>query len=320
MTAVSTSEHASSVTGRFARSGVHSDCSAIVVTYNSAQDIGPLLDALRLLATQLILRVVVVDNGSVDGTVSIVRNCPDVELVEAQKNLGYSGGINLGRIHSGPTDTLLILNPDAVFEPSAVLRLVRACDDPKVGAAVPRLEDRCGRLYPSLRREPSLSRAFGDALLGPRFGRRPGWLSELVRGRSEYERTHDVEWATGAVLAITSGCDVQVGSWDERFFLYSEETDYFARVRQAGLRVRFVPHARVVHDGGGSGRSEQLDALMAVNRVRYYEKYHGRFASRLFRSIVVLHHMVRISRPADRRLVRLLTDRRSWPSLPSAER
>jgi GT2 family glycosyltransferase len=289
------------------------DCAVVIVTYNSGRDIAGLLDSLPAAAAGLTLRVVVVDNGSVDATVGLVRDRRDVICVEANANLGYAGGINVGRQHAGAWTALAVLNPDLVLEPGALRELFAALDEPGVGMAVPMLLEQDGRCYPSLRRELTLARAIGDGIFGGRFARRPGWLSEIVRDAGEYRHRHAIDWAGGAAMLISAACDQAVGPWDERFFLYLEEVDYATRVRAAGLRIDFVPGARVRHRGGGSGQSPALTALMAVNRVRYIEK-HGRNAF-AYRAAVILHELLRSADPGHRAALRAVSRRSSWEAL-----
>ena len=260
----------------------HTDCAVVIVTYNSGHCIAGLLESLPAAAPGLTLRAVVVDNGSSDDTVRVVRSSPGVTLVEAKANLGYAGGINAGRRAVGSYSALLVLNPDVVLEKGSITRMHAALSDPAVGVVVPALIDAEGRRFRSLRREPTLSRAIGEGLLGDHMGRRPGWLSEMVREDEAYQIPHSVDWATGAVFLIAAACNRKVGDWDERFFLYSEETDYAARDRAEGFRVEYLPAARAYHSGGASGQSSVLTALMAVNRIRYMEKHRGQ--TRAFRA------------------------------------
>ena len=169
----------------------HVDCGIIVVTYNSAQHIGNLLDSLSPATGGLRTRCVVVDNSSSDETMSIVRSRNEVTAIEAGGNLGYAGAINLAIAHIGSCSSLLILNPDLVLEPRAVVELFQALDQPEVGIAVPMLLSDDGSLYLSTRREPSVSRALGEALFGARWPRRPGWLSETIRDRHAYQRSRE---------------------------------------------------------------------------------------------------------------------------------
>lgn len=295
------------------------DCAVVVVTHNSAGHLGALLASLPEATEGLSTRTVVVDNASTDGTPEVAGRA-GVRCVRAGANLGYAGGINLGRACAGPRRSLLILNPDVVLDPVCVTRLADVLTD-SVGVAVPTLLDTEGRITWSLRREPTVLGALGDSLLGKRCPERPAWLSETVRGPVAYGRDHDVDWATGAVLLASAACDEAVGDWDaDRFFLYGEETDFFARARARGYRVRFVPGARARHEGGGSGRSDDLVALLAVNRVRYFEKYHGRGSAAAFRAAVTLGFLLRSNRPSHRRALGVLIRRSSWSSLPGGRR
>jgi GT2 family glycosyltransferase len=294
------------------------DCAVIIVTYNSARDILGLLESLPCAAADVTLQVVVVDNGSADATVELVSGRPDVMCVEVGANLGYAAGINIGRERVGDCASILVLNPDLVLEPGAIREMLGVLSDTSVGVVVPMLFDGDGHRCQSLRRRPTLARAIGDALFGHYFGRRPGWLSEVVRSKASYKQRHPVDWATGAAMLISADCDRSVGQWDERFFLYSEEVDYATRARAAGFRIEYLPTARARHRGGGSGQSADLVALMAVNRVRYMEKHRPRL--RVYRAVVALHELLR-SRDAAHRTALLAVIRRSrWPALLRADR
>jgi GT2 family glycosyltransferase len=292
------------------------DCAVIIVTYNSARYIGEMLDSLAAAAGDLTLRTIVIDNGSTDDTICRLRDRLDVTIVETGVNLGYAGGINVGRAHAGEYGALAVLNPDLIVEPGAICELCTALDAPGVGVAVPTLLDFAGQFYPSLRREPSLTTAIGDALFGRHFKRRPAAMSEIVRDERKYGDRHSVDWAVGAAMVISAACDRLVGTWDERFFLYSEETDYAARVRAAGFRVEYVPRARVRHQGAGSGQSHGLMALKAVNRVRYFEKH--KKAARRMRAAVLLHELLRATSAGHRGALVAVARRSTWEPLISS--
>jgi N-acetylglucosaminyl-diphospho-decaprenol L-rhamnosyltransferase len=295
----------------------HVDCGIIVVTYNSARHIENLLDSLPAASGCLKTRCIVLDNNSSDETMAVVSSRTGIVAIEADHNLGYAGAINLARARIGSCSSLLILNPDLVLEPQALVRLYEALSQERVGIAVPMLLSHDGSLYLSTRREPSVSRALGEALFGACWPRRPGWLSETIRDHHAYRRPRDVAWAGGAALLISAACNDAVGEWDDgRFFLYSEETDFAARARRCGYRVVYVPTARARHEDGGSGRSSALNALMAVNRVRYYEKYHRRPVTSLFRAAVVLHYFLRSTDPDQRVALKVLIRRSRWRNLP----
>lgn len=266
---------AQTTSGAFVGQHEHADVTAIIVTYQSAATIGPLLRSLRDQCSGVRMRVVVADNGSSDATARTVLGHPDVVLVRTGRNLGYAGGINAALRVAGETDSLLVLNPDIRLEPHAVERMRARLERESAGVVVPLILSAGGERYPSLRREPSLTRALGDALLGSHLPTRAGFLSEMVREPSAYGHAHPVDWATGAVMLIAEPTARAVGRWDERYFLYSEETDYLRRVRGARATVWFEPGARAVHLQGASGSSPALDALMSVNRIVYHRAHHG---------------------------------------------
>lgn len=294
------------------------DCTLIVVSYNSADDLPGLLDTLPDAAPGMRVRVLVVDNDSADDVAAVTAGRAGVELIRAGGNLGYAGGINVGRRHVGRTRAVAVLNPDLRLGPGSLTCLVEAACRPGVGAAVPRFVDGgTAETFTSLRREPTILRLLGDTLFGRRWPGRPAWLSEIVWNGRRYERPGPVDWGTGAVLVMAAEVDAAVGPWDDvRFFLYSEETDYSRRIRMAGSTVQYVPEARVMHRGGGSGTGTQQTALTEVNRVRYYRKYHGPLASAVFRSVMIVNELLRSRRPENRAALRALLWRRRWATLP----
>ena len=276
-------------------------------------DIDNLLDSLPQAADDLSLKIVVVDNCSVDDTVALVRKHIGVVCIESDVNLGYAGGINFGMRHIDQCAALVVLNPDLILHRGALRKMFNELDDPSVGIVAPMMLDSDGHRFPSLRREPTLMRTLGDTLFGRRFDRRPSWLSEMVWDEKAYESSHLIDWATGAALLISRECSETIGSWDEQFFLFSEETDYATRARRAGFGVLYQPFARVQHRGGGSGQSRELQALLAVNRIRYREKHCGR--SRIYWGIVILQELLRSLDPGHRHSLRAVLRRSTWNSI-----
>ena len=298
--------------------GEEADVTVVVVTYQSEEVISELLSDLRREASSLRLRVVVVDNASTDATVARARAHPGVVVVEDGRNGGYAAGINLGVRHSGRSRAILALNPDVRIDDGALIALWQRLWQPGVGAVVPEILDDYGRRTDSLRFEPSVLRALGDALLGDRLPRRPTWLTETDHDPESYAFAHAVEWATGACVMVRTEVSQRIGPWDEDFFLYSEEVDYLHRVRAAGWATWFEPTASVRHQGTGSGTSAQLGALLAVNKVRYAHKHHGPTRADALRAAVALGELLRSRDPDHRIALGYLVSRRRWKTLPGA--
>lgn len=292
------------------------DCAVIIVAYQSAGDLPGLLASVPAAAGSMSWHAVVVDNYGLDGVDEIVGHRPDVAVIHSSGNLGYSGGLNLGLGHAPPSRFTAFLNPDLVLEPEALSNLAEVCAG-DCAAAVPLVVDDAGVPSPSLRREPSLPGALGEALFGDHWAARPRWLAEMVRGTSPYQRLTTIHWATGAALLVRTDVLAEIGPWDaDRFFLYSEETDYFRRIRASGREVRFTPNAVVRHRGAGSGTSIDLAVLQLVNKVRYYRKWHGRLPTAAFFAVAVLHCVLRAGRPESRAGLRALFSSRARAALP----
>ncbi|MDO6143609.1 WecB/TagA/CpsF family glycosyltransferase [Paenarthrobacter aurescens] len=306
--------------GSFAPVAERADVAVVVVTYNNAEDVGPLVASLRKEAHNVSIKVVVADNSPDERTLLELAHHPDITAVRTGGNLGYAGGINAAMALAGDAGSYLILNPDLRVEPGAVAAMLKRMNAQGAGVVVPVLLDDDGTIYPSLRREPGVLRALGDAALGSYVKGRPGWLSEMDFDPESYVHGHRVDWATGAALLISSAAAEAVGAWDERFFLYSEETDYCHRVRDAGFSIWFEPAARMWHERGGSGSSPALVALMSVNRVRYADKYLGRGRALAFRGVVLAAEVARLNKAGHRDAALAVLSQRRWEALPHATR
>lgn len=300
----------------FAGADDPADVAVVVVSYQSAGDLPALINSLRDEAHDVRIRVIVADNASTDGSADVARSEPGVIVVETGGNLGYAAGINAAMSHAGDAQAVLVLNPDLTLDRGSVTALLaRLRTSPRVGIVVPKILDAAGTLYQSLRREPSLVRTTADAVLGHYWLTRPEWLSEFVRNDHQYLCARTIDWATGAAMLVDRSVWDVVGQWDERFFLYSEETDFFRRVRVAGFAVWYEPAATVRHRQGGSGASDELTALVVVNRLRYMEKHHPQSAW-LHRMIMIVHEEIRRGDPTHALARRALWSRSRWELLP----
>lgn len=273
-----------------------------MVTYNSAAHLPGLVESLDgAMAGVDQWELVVADNDSSDGSADLVAAlAPSATVVPMGRNAGYSAAINAATAHGRADYDTLVLNPDVRLGPGCVGQLQEALADGRAGIAVPRLVDEHDRTWPSLRRDPSVARAWGEALLGGRLASVVG-LSEMERAGRGYERTRPVEWATGAVLLVAAECREAVGPWDERYFLYSEEVDYFQRVRAAGYVPTYVPGARAFHAQGDFRTDPGLWRLLMANRVVHFGLGHGAVRTAAFRCALGVGELIRSPRGAVHR-------------------
>jgi len=228
------------------------DVSAVVVSYNSAAD---LPDCLRSLRSEGVTEVVVVDNASADSSVEVVQRAdPDARIVQTGANLGFGSAANRGvAVTTG--DHVLILNPDTVVEPGTLKALSEALDrDPALALVGPRLENVDGSLYPSVRRFPDLTVAFGHAFLGLVWARNPATRRYRMLDWDHDRPAAGVDWVSGACVLVRRSAFDMVGGFDEAYFMYVEDVDLCWRLGQAGWRIGYEPAGRVVHALGGSSR------------------------------------------------------------------
>ncbi len=268
------------------------DLAIVIVTFNSRHVIEALLDSLPAAVGALTCDVVVVDNDSTDGTAELVEQRTHCTVVRSS-NEGYSGGINRGIAAARSARAILVLNPDVRLAADAAVRMYDQTIVDSVGIVAPQIRDDDGHLHRSLRREPTLLRALGLTRTNI-----PA-LSEYVGLERDYLQAGEVDWALGAALLITAACLEAVGPWDESFFLYSEETDYCRRARNAGFSVRYEPRAVASHLGAQSGVSDQIHTMQILNRVRDYTRRHRAPASWSYFVLAILNETFRI--PRERR-------------------
>jgi N-acetylglucosaminyl-diphospho-decaprenol L-rhamnosyltransferase len=282
----------------------------VVVTYNSECLVDDLIVSLDDGLKGVAWHLTVADNASADGTVPALRQlAPAAMIIEMGSNAGYAAGINAAVRAAPPHSAILVLNPDVRLMPGCVAELLKALR-PDTGLAVPQLVDGKSELIESMRRRPTVLRAWGDALLGARRAGLYPALGEVVTDRRRYEAEAVTDWAEGSTLLITSECWRRCAPWDESFFLYSEETDFALRAREAGLVTRYVPAARAVHLQGGSGTSPGLWTLLMLNKVRLFRRYNGRTRTVAYWSALVLREASRalIGRATSRAAVKALVN------------
>jgi GT2 family glycosyltransferase len=212
---------------------------AVVVNYNSASRLGPLLD---VLGPQVDV-VVIVDNASVDGSADSVEGRGGVQVIHNAENRGFAAAANQGAARAGG-EWILFVNPDAHLQANDVTTLLHDVP-PDVAAVAPLQVDEHGSPKPETGgHRPTLLRYLVWALVPVRFHRRFGpWLAPPWP-----ERDQELDWVSGALLAIRRPVFEGLGGFDERYFLYHEDVDFGTRARTAGYRILCRPAVRLHHE------------------------------------------------------------------------
>ncbi|HEY4346693.1 MAG TPA: glycosyltransferase family 2 protein [Gaiellaceae bacterium] len=247
---------------------MHDDVTVVVVTWNAAEHVE------RCLASVEGYPAIVVDNGSTDGTVALVREgFSDVEVIE-QENRGMGGGNNAG-IRAASTRYWFLLNSDAWVVGDGLDRLVSFADaHPEAAVVGPRLENPDGSLQRSVRGDPTLWRLATEYLFLRKLAPRSAAFNAFYGAGFAHDAVREVESLQGAALLVRAEAAAAVGLFDEAFFMFSEETDWLYRFRSAGWKVMFTPDAEVIHVGGAShGGRLYVENLRGI--LRFLDKHRG---------------------------------------------
>ncbi len=261
------------------------------------------------------LEIIVVDNASTDGSpAAVAAHFPAVRLIANADNRGFAAATNQG-LASTSSPLVLLLNSDTEVAPDAIGALREAlARDPGLGAVGARLVGPDGAPQASCSRAPTAWREAVHVLRLERVARGLHYPPAMWRG----QRPADVEVIQGACLMVRREVVDAVGGLDEGYFMYSEETEWCERIRNAGWRLAWVPAARVVHHGGGSTRlvASAMFARLYASKVRFLRRNRGAAEARAFKAALALAAAGRLAaapvalllRPRDAGLRRLTAD------------
>lgn len=268
------------------------DVSIVIVSYNTAAILHQCLRSVQSslsISPELTSEIWVVDNASSDDSAELVgKEFPDIHLIANKENRGF-GAANNQAIAEAQGRYILILNPDTEVRSSAIGKLVRYLDEhPTVGLVGGRLVYPDGSFQHSCFHFPTLLMTLFDFFpINHRF------TDSRFNGRypkSWYERPFVIDHPLGACMLVRKEVLEQVGTFDERFFIYCEEVDLCIRVKKTGWAIHCVPSAEIVHHSAKST-----------------SQFRGRMLVELHRSRVQLFnkHYNSAFRWANRRLIRL---------------
>ncbi|HEY3396923.1 MAG TPA: glycosyltransferase family 2 protein [Armatimonadota bacterium] len=256
--------------------------SVCLVNWNTRDHLQRCLESLREHTSDLAPVIVVVDNGSEDGSAALVaEQFPEVRLLANPDNRGYAAGTNQA-LAAVAAEHYLLLNPDVVVSPGSVQYLLDFLDrHPAAGAVAPRLRYPDGRVQLTCRSFPTPDTLWYDALglsrLFPhsrRFGKyRMSWWA--------HDDEREVDQPMASALLLRGAALAAVGGLDEDFPLFFNDVDLCYRLRQAGWAVWFTPQAEMTHFHGASTSQVWSQALNASERgfVCFYQKhYRGRLS------------------------------------------
>jgi len=281
------------------------DISVIILSYNVKDLMKECLNSLSNEISDMNTEVVVVENGSSDGSGEfITREFPWVKLVKTQVNLGFGGGNNLGMKYAKGR-YIVLLNSDAFLHKGALhIALKKMEQNPHVGLSGGKLVGSDGSLQPSARMFPSIINHFLCLSgLAERY-RESKFFGRADRTWESPEKPGDVDWIPGAFSIIRQDVLEKVGTFDESFYLYYEEVDLCHRIKDAGYSINYWPNIVITHIGGQActkdrnpnetTKGKQVTLFDMRSALLYFRKYHGFWGAFLFKTLECFWNRLRI--------------------------
>jgi len=257
--------------------------SIVLVCWNNKAYLDPCLQSLFDSGMRHTFDVVVVDNGSTDGSQAMLADkYPDVKIIQNSSNVGLGKASNQG-IAGTSGRFILLLNNDTIVNGASFDAMVDFLDqNPKTGAVGGKLLNpdgsiqACYNYFSTLREEFFIATRIGELI-------RPGYPS-IMRG----DEVCSVDWLSSACLMVRRAAFDQIGLLDEGYFIYGDEADLQYRLKKAGWDVYFLPHATTIHYGGRSMTRWPRRKMVYRGKMLFYHKHYGLVRSLLLRSMLGL--------------------------------
>jgi len=257
------------------------DLSIIIVSYNTKKLTLDCIKSVEKENSSLKKEIIVVDNGSKDGSAAALRELKKkslIKLVENDENLGFSKANNQG-IDKADGRYLLLLNSDTKVKKGAFKKLFKFAEKSEdAGVVSARLLNPDGSLQGSCFHFPTVKNAILEYWLGKK-----GLFDKFApKGKKPVE----VEATVAAAFLITPKAIKEVGLLDEKYFFYMEDLDYCRRVWRTGLKVYYLPEAEVIHYHGESGKALADEKTQWRRLIPSSKIYHGLFRHYLITAIL----------------------------------
>ena len=274
------------------------DLSVIIVNWNTKKLLEDCLRSIFKFTKDISFEVIVVDNGSKDGSQDMVKKkFPQVKLIPNKDNLGFAKANNQG-IKIARGKYTLLLNSDTYLIENSFKKIIEDVNKfDNLGAMGPLLLNEDRSIQQSVGFFPNLPQVFcwmtfiDDLPVGTVL------KPYHVDHDSFYKSTHEVDWVTGAAFLIPRKVVDKIGMLDKKIFMYGEDFEWCFRIKKAGFKVYFSPAGKIVHIGGGSVNKIRTNAFVGEFRglEYFYKKYKGRFSLQILRLLLKMGTLLRIA-------------------------
>ena len=270
--------------------------SIVIVNWNTRDMLKDCLFSIRQTADPTLVKVIVVDNASEDGSWEMVKeHYPEVALINSGGNIGFGRANNLG-VANADTPLVLFLNPDTIVKEKAIARMIEFMQEhPDVGALGSKMMFPDGRIHGlGLQRFPSpLTELFNLLFVsGDTIGRLKKILPYKDPNTSGY-----VSKLYGGCLLVRREILEKVGGFDERYFMYGEDVDLCKRILDGGWKLYYLSEAEIIHlvAGASGNSSNQFSTLMKCESIfKLMKKHYGQSGAVLYRTIIFTGSLTRL--------------------------
>lgn len=272
------------------------DFSFIIVSWNAKRCLFECLESLEKELNEYHAEIIVVDNGSVDGSSEMVRErFPGVVLIENQENLGFAKANNIGILRS-EGKYIYFVNSDVKILNGCIKLMTNYMEKhSNVGLLGPKVLNADHTIQPSCKHFPTLLRSFCRAVaLDSLFPKTRFFEGEFMTCSSS-DTIQPVDIIVGCFWMVRRTAIEEVGLLDERFFIYSEDKDWCKRFHEAGWAVIYFPEAKIIHYGGASSANTPIRFYLEMQKanLQYWEKHHGRVSKKIFIGMLYVNNICR---------------------------
>jgi len=272
------------------------DLSFVVVSWNAKQYLVECLKSIENEATSFRYEIIVVDNGSSDGTVEILQaNFTDVVLICNGENLGFAKANNIG-IKKCKGKYICLINSDVKLMQGCIFSMVQYLNTyPSIGILGPRIfnsdltkQNSC-KYFPTLLNEFFRAAALDAIFKDTRF-------KAVFKPHSSPDVITSVDVLSGCFWMVRKEAFDEVGLFDERFFIYAEDKDLCKRFKEKGWKIVYNPNAQAIHYGGASSANAPIRFYIEMQfaNLQYWEKHFNKRGKYLYSIILFLFHVNRV--------------------------
>lgn len=275
---------------------VDCDVSVVIVSYNTREITLECVRSVLEHAGDLAVEVIVVDNQSTDGSSAALRAAYDgITVIDSPINGGFAYGNAIGfeRAHGR---YVLMLNPDAQLHAGSLQDSIAFMEaHPKVGIMGPRVRLEDGSQQSSMIRFLTLTQLFFLIFVPNKLMRRTAWFGDPRYARLSRDTVNSVDAVAGCFMLIRRGLLEQIGGLDTRFFMYSEETEWCWRAREAGWDIVYNPQVEILHFGAASTAhmSEWKAREMTRGHIQFLRYTRGVSVARIGTFLMLLRDLAR---------------------------